>query len=226
MPRKKTVKSEEKDEVVADTQAQDLDTMLDNAIPDDSYDVADAIADELVAELESEAMEEADEKSEGVEMKQDNIEQLFMEMSPAQLSRLKQMLNSAPEEVYEDENRKKIVMLRQHEDGVIEEIKPAYVRYETNPESGTRYKERFIQFRIFGDTEFREMPYRDFMTLPRVECEVEEESTKIDKIPVGHTISAETKQRVTRYEQYARTVFTVRIPGIGIKKVTDGIINA
>ena len=225
---KKTTTTTKKTTAPKNKPVAELDVDITNNIPTEDIDVVDDILAELAGELEEEAANAAEEET-GVKFQEDNVDELLSTMSASQVVRLRQMLNSTPEEV-QDESNKKTITLRlvpETENTYIKAIKPVYTRYTKNQETGTQYKERFIQYQVIGSDEWHEAGYREFLNFDRVPCEVKEETKKEKKVFTGRTtIHTETRQEVKLYKTYMRTIYTVDVPGVGITKVNDEIVNA
>ena len=107
-------------------------------------------------------------------------------LSPEQLQMLKAQLASTPDRL-DTKHKNPVIKLRRIDNRLIVDFKNAFLGLVDDPENQRKVERHIIPVLFEGESEFKNMIYKDFMRSEQVECEVLEMSKKDVPIVEGET---------------------------------------
>lgn len=180
--------------------------------------------DSIVDELEDEISEEEAELSDAPKSEQPAPAIDISKLTLEQLQELQARLSATPSRA-DSRATGKIIKIRMYRDQPVVDIGNAYVGLMDDPENNRKVERHIVPFKVLGNDETIHLPYRQFLQLEQVECEVLDTQSRTIPEKKGVTYNEHDElieMMVTRVEHF----FDIRLPSGKEIKIEGKVANA
>lgn len=135
-------------------------------------------------------------------------------ISPEMLYELKEQLDALPARATRPVGRP-IIRLRKMEDGIVIDIGTAFNTLRRDDRANQNVEEVMMPVKFLGatDDKFVNVPWREFMQAPQIECEILSRDSRPDELIDGAPVrSRESGQLIERVVRRVKESFRVKLP--------------
>lgn len=182
-------------------------------------DVTSSITDRLSGRSEG---EQAPENS---PQPRENIPFDINSLSLEQLQSLKQKLAVIPDQIRKT-SVKPTITLRELQGKLVIGFKNAFLALVDDLVNNKKVEAHIIPVLFYGENEYQNVRYKEFMNAPRVVCEVVSKREDVAEIPEGTTRSRITGTEVEMVRKEVKQFFTVKLPDGTSIELEARLVNA